>query len=66
MEAMLASGIDSPFFYNPNIHPRKEYELQNNLVCLSLALIMAMAAGLHGQNPCEVFTNVKDSLHCTK
>lgn len=25
MEAMLASGIDyTIFFYNPNIHPRKE------------------------------------------
>jgi len=28
MEAMLASGIDyTIFFYNPNIHPLKEYEL---------------------------------------
>lgn len=26
MEAMLASGINyTIFFYNPNIHPRKEY-----------------------------------------
>lgn len=29
MEAMLESGIDySIFFYNPNIHPRKEYEIR--------------------------------------
>src|SRR5580700_8115395 len=29
MEAMQASGIDyTIFFYNPNIHPRKEYELR--------------------------------------
>lgn len=29
MEAMLASGIDyTIFFYNPNIHPLKEYELR--------------------------------------
>ena len=29
MEAMLASGIDyTIFFYNPNIHPQKEYELR--------------------------------------
>ncbi len=29
MEAMLASGIDlTIFFYNPNIHPKKEYELR--------------------------------------
>lgn len=29
MEAMLHSGIDfSLFFYNPNIHPLKEYELR--------------------------------------
>lgn len=29
MEAMLASGIDfTLFFYNPNIHPQKEYELR--------------------------------------
>jgi predicted adenine nucleotide alpha hydrolase (AANH) superfamily ATPase len=29
MEAMLASGIEySIFFYNPNIHPNKEYELR--------------------------------------
>jgi epoxyqueuosine reductase len=29
MEAMTASGIDySIFFYNPNIHPREEYELR--------------------------------------
>lgn len=31
MEAMLASGIDyTIFFYNPNIHPRKEYELRKD------------------------------------
>lgn len=31
MEAMLASGIDHTiFFYNPNIHPLKEYELRKN------------------------------------
>jgi len=31
MEAMLASGIDyTIFFYNPNIHPVKEYELRKN------------------------------------
>ena len=31
MEAMLASGIDyNIFFYNPNIHPLKEYELRKN------------------------------------
>lgn len=29
MEAMLASGIELEiFFYNPNIHPRQEYELR--------------------------------------
>ena len=29
MEAMLASGIEyTIFFYNPNIHPQKEYELR--------------------------------------
>jgi hypothetical protein len=29
MEAIKASGIDfTIFFYNPNIHPRKEYELR--------------------------------------
>jgi len=29
MEAMRAAGVDySIFFYNPNIHPRKEYELR--------------------------------------
>ncbi len=29
MEALLASGIDySIFFYNPNIHPVKEYEIR--------------------------------------
>lgn len=29
MEAMVASGIDfTLFFYNPNIHPHKEYELR--------------------------------------
>src|SRR5205814_127935 len=31
MEAMTASGIDySIFFYNPNIHPREEYEIRKN------------------------------------
>lgn len=31
MEAMQASGIDyTIFFYNPNIHPRKEYELRKS------------------------------------
>ena len=31
MEAMLASGIDyAIFFYNPNIHPQKEYELRKS------------------------------------
>lgn len=31
MEAMLASGITyTIFFYNPNIHPRKEYELRKD------------------------------------
>lgn len=29
MEAMVASGLDlTIYFYNPNIHPRKEYELR--------------------------------------
>jgi epoxyqueuosine reductase len=29
MEALLASGINfTIFFYNPNIHPRKEYEIR--------------------------------------
>lgn len=29
MEAMLASGIDySIYFYNPNIHPKREYEIR--------------------------------------
>lgn len=31
MEAMLASGINfAIFFYNPNIHPKKEYEIRKN------------------------------------
>lgn len=31
MERMLESGIDlTIFFYNPNIHPKKEYELRKN------------------------------------
>jgi predicted adenine nucleotide alpha hydrolase (AANH) superfamily ATPase len=31
MEAILASGIDfTIFFYNPNIHPRKEYEIRKD------------------------------------
>jgi len=31
MEAMLVSGIDyTIFFYNPNIHPKKEYELRKS------------------------------------
>ena len=31
MEAMVASGIDlTVFFYNPNIHPKKEYEIRKN------------------------------------
>ena len=31
MEAMLASGIGyTIFFYNPNIHPRKEYDLRKD------------------------------------
>lgn len=31
MEAMLESGIDlTIFFYNPNIHPREEYEIRKN------------------------------------
>ena len=31
MEAMLESGIDlTIFFYNPNIHPKKEYEMRKN------------------------------------
>jgi len=31
MERLLASGIDyTIFFYNPNIHPLKEYELRKN------------------------------------
>lgn len=31
MEALLASGIDyTIYFYNPNIHPREEYELRKN------------------------------------
>ena len=29
MEKMVKSGIDlTIFFYNPNIHPRKEYEIR--------------------------------------
>ena len=29
MEAIQASGIDyTIFFYNPNIHPQKEYEIR--------------------------------------
>jgi hypothetical protein len=29
MEAMMAAGIElTVFFYNPNIHPRREYELR--------------------------------------
>lgn len=31
MEALLASGIDyTIFFYNPNIHPKKEYEIRKD------------------------------------
>lgn len=31
METMQASGIDlTIFFYNPNIHPREEYEIRKN------------------------------------
>lgn len=31
IEAMVASGIDlTILFYNPNIHPKKEYELRKN------------------------------------
>jgi predicted adenine nucleotide alpha hydrolase (AANH) superfamily ATPase len=31
MEAMIASGINlTIFFYNPNIHPRAEYEIRKN------------------------------------
>ncbi|RLA64590.1 MAG: hypothetical protein DRQ88_00595 [Epsilonproteobacteria bacterium] len=31
MEAMVESGIDlTVFFYNPNIHPKKEYEIRKN------------------------------------
>lgn len=31
MEAMLESGIDlTIFFYNPNIHPKKEYDIRKN------------------------------------
>jgi hypothetical protein len=31
MEALSASGIDfTIFFYNPNIHPRREYEIRKN------------------------------------
>ncbi len=31
MEALLESGIDyAVFYYNPNIHPRKEYELRKS------------------------------------
>ncbi|MFV0337970.1 MAG: epoxyqueuosine reductase QueH, partial [Chthoniobacterales bacterium] len=31
IEAIAASGIDlTIFFYNPNIHPRKEYELRKS------------------------------------
>jgi predicted adenine nucleotide alpha hydrolase (AANH) superfamily ATPase len=31
MEAMIASGIDfTIFFYNPNIHPRHEYEIRKS------------------------------------
>ena len=31
MEAMLESSIDlTIFFYNPNIHPKKEYEMRKN------------------------------------
>ena len=31
MEALVASGIEfTIFFYNPNIHPKKEYEIRKN------------------------------------
>lgn len=31
IEAIVASGIDlTIFFYNPNIHPKKEYEMRKN------------------------------------
>ncbi len=31
IQAMMASGIDlTIFFYNPNTHPRKEYEIRKN------------------------------------
>ena len=31
MDAVAASGIDTTiFFYNPNIHPKEEYEIRKN------------------------------------
>ena len=31
MEALVAAGVDfTIFFYNPNIHPRQEYEIRKN------------------------------------
>ena len=31
IEAIIASGIDfTIYFYNPNIHPRKEYDLRKD------------------------------------
>src|SRR5277367_2455313 len=41
MEAMLASGIDyTIFFYNPNIHPEREYDRENGF---------ARAKGMEGE-----------------
>ena len=59
MEAMRASGIDfTIFFYNPNIHPQKEYDLRKSEnirfakqfgvheVHYSIIAILAMGVGL--------------------
>jgi len=46
MEALIHSGIDfSIFFYNPNIHPVKEYLIrkEENIRALSVRLYMPMS-----------------------
>ncbi len=57
METLIESGIDfSIFFYNPNIHPVKEYlnsakkkifALQKNIIFHLLTVITTQTTGLH-------------------
>jgi predicted adenine nucleotide alpha hydrolase (AANH) superfamily ATPase len=49
MEAMLASGMDyTIFFYNPNIHPLKEYELRKE-ECISCRNSVSEWSRISGQ-----------------